>query len=127
MKLTSKAARKASLAIGAVSCLTGAVLAGTAGPASAATAHTFKVCAYGNYTAYATLPQQGGISTTLISPGTCGQLPLVSGSTYGKVYGVYNTNPDKSFYVGTAHFTASKGWTGAAKGTTTNHYLVDLG
>ncbi|MFF5858375.1 hypothetical protein ACFY8B_22545 [Streptomyces sp. NPDC012751] len=127
MKLTSKAARKASLAIGAVSCLAGAVLAGTAGPASAATAHTFKVCAYGNYTAYATLPQQGGISTVLIAPGKCEQLPLSSGSTYGKVYGVYNTNPGKSFYVGTAHFNSSTGWTGAAKGTTTSPYLANLG
>ncbi|WP_225826408.1 hypothetical protein [Streptomyces naphthomycinicus] len=127
MKFTIKAARRASLAVGAVSCLTGAVLAGTAGPASAATAHTFKVCASGNYTAYATLPQQGDISTVLIPPGKCGQLPLSSGSTYGKVWGVYNTNPGKSFYVGTAHFTASKGWTGAAKGTTASHYLVNLG
>ncbi|MFF5536240.1 hypothetical protein ACFY71_27800 [Streptomyces cinerochromogenes] len=127
MKFTSKTARRASLAVAAVSCLTGAVLAGTAGPASAATAHTFKVCAYGNYTAYATIPQQGDIATTLIAPGTCGQLPLASGSTYGKVWGVYNTHPDKSFYVGTAHFTASKGWTGAAKGSTTGPYLVNLG
>ncbi|MFB0619411.1 hypothetical protein [Streptomyces sp. AGS-58] len=127
MKFSSKAARRACLAIGAVSCMTGAVLAGTAGPASAATAHTFKVCAYGNYTAYATIPQQGDISTVLIAPGKCGQLPIVSGSTYGKVWGVYNTNPDKSFYVGTAHFTASKGWTGAAKGTASSRYLVNLG
>ncbi|MEU3862034.1 hypothetical protein AB0F03_32515 [Streptomyces sp. NPDC028722] len=126
MQFTSKA-RKAALTLGAVSCLTAGTVAATAGPAAAATAHTFKVCAQGNYSAYGELPQQGGFSTVLITPGKCATLPLAAGTTYAKVRGVYNTNPSKSFYVGTAHFTASKGYTGAAKGTATSPYLVNLG
>jgi guanyl-specific ribonuclease Sa len=125
VKLTSKV-RQAAVAVGAVSWLTGALVAGTAGSASAAAAHTFTVCAQGNYTAYADLPQQGGIATTLIRPGQCADLYISSGSTYGNVWGIYNNNPNAKFHVGTAHFTASKGWKGAAKGTTNNPYLVNL-
>ncbi|MET8946761.1 hypothetical protein ABZX30_25145 [Streptomyces sp. NPDC004542] len=126
MQFTSKAG-KAALALGAVSCLTTGAVAATAAPAAAATAHTFKVCAQGNYTAYGELPQQGGIATVLVAPGKCATLSLASGTTYAKVRGVYNTDPSKSFYVGTAHFTASKGYKGAAKGTTKNPTLVNLG
>jgi hypothetical protein len=122
MKLTTKAL-KTALAIGAVASLTAVAVAGTAGSASAATSHTLKVCASGNYTAYAEIPQQGGITTTLIAPGKCGQLSLSNGTTYAKVRGLKNNNPNKEFYVGTAHFSASKGWSGAAKGTSANPSL----
>ena len=118
--------KKAAVAAGSVALVAGAVVAGTAGTASAAVPHTFKVCAYGNYAAQAELPQQGGLSTYVISPGQCQQLPIADGSTYGKVWGYYNNNPDVRFYVGTAHFNSSTGWTGGAEGTTTSPYLVDF-
>ncbi|MGW0792715.1 hypothetical protein ACWD04_31985 [Streptomyces sp. NPDC002911] len=114
--------KKAAVTAGAVG-----LVAMTAGSASAAVPNTFKVCAYGNYTAVGELPQQGGFSTYLIRPGTCEQIPLASGTTYGKVYGFYNNNPSVKFYVGTANFTASKGWSGSAEGSTTSPWLRNFG
>jgi hypothetical protein len=114
--------RKVSLAAGAVILVTGAAIAGTAASASAA-AHTFKICAYGNYTAYAAIPQQGGIATRLASPGHCQSIGINKGTTYAKVWGRHNSGSHAKFYVGEAHFSASKGWSGAADGTTTRHSL----
>jgi hypothetical protein len=118
--------KKTAVAAGAVTLLAGAAVAGTAGTASAAVPHTFKVCAYGNYYAYADIPQQGGFATYVINPGQCQQIPIAAGSTYGNVWGFYNTHPDQKFYVGTAGFNSTTGWTGAAEGTTTSPYLVNF-
>jgi|SRR5580700_2620812 hypothetical protein len=126
MNLTSQV-RKIALTAGVVTLATGAAIAGTAVSASAAVAHTFKICAYGNYTAYGEVPQQGGFSTELASPGQCKYIPLENGSTYAKVWGLYNTHPNVQFYVGTAHFSASTGWSGAAEGTTTSPWLRNFG
>jgi hypothetical protein len=125
MRVMSKVKRFA-VAAGAASLLAGAAVAVTAGSAEAAVPHTFKVCAYGNYTAQADIPQQGGFSTYLIQPGQCQQIPIVAGSTYGNVWGFYNTHPDQRFYVGTATFNSATGWTGGAEGTTTSPYLVNF-
>ncbi|MGW4995934.1 hypothetical protein ACWEQ3_51905 [Streptomyces mirabilis] len=126
MNVISKA-KKAALTAGAVTLLAGAAVTLSAGSASAHVPGTFKVCAKGNYTAYADIPQQGGIATYEIFPGQCQQIPIADGSTYGDVWGFYNTHPDQKFYVGTAHFNAATGWTGGAEGTTTNPYLVNFG
>jgi hypothetical protein len=126
MTFSAKAKRTATAAA-AVTLLAGAAVAATSGSASAAVPYTFKVCAYGNYTAYADIPQQGDFATELIAPGQCKQIPIASGSTYGNVWGYYNTNPGQRFYVGTATFGASTGWTGGAEGTTTSPYLVNFG
>ncbi|MDX2709182.1 hypothetical protein PV350_41035 [Streptomyces sp. PA03-6a] len=120
-------AKKAAIAAGTAFLLAGAVVVGTAGSAAAAVPYTFKVCAYGNYTAYGEIPQQGGYSTYLVSPGQCQKITINSGSTYGKVWGLYNTHPNDRFYVGTANFTASKGWSGSAEGTTTSPWLRNFG
>ncbi|WP_333771536.1 hypothetical protein [Streptomyces sp. IBSBF 2435] len=118
--------KQVAVAAGAITLLAGVVVAGTARSASAAVPHTFKVCAYGNYTAQADIPQQGGFATYLIFPGQCQQIPIAEGSTYGDVWGFYNTNPDQKFYVGTAGFNSATGWTGGAEGTTTSPYLVNF-
>jgi hypothetical protein len=115
--------KKVALTAGAVTLVTGAAIAGTAVSASAAVPHTFKICAYGNYTAVGQVPQQGGEETYLAYPGQCQSIGLSDGTTYAKVWGFYNTHPDVQFYVGTAHFSASKGWSGAAEGPTTSPWL----
>jgi hypothetical protein len=115
--------RKATLAAGAVTLATGAAVAGTAAAASAATPHKLKICAYGNYAAYAEIPQQGGAASFLAFPGHCESIGLVNGTSSAKIYGLYNSGNYAKFYVGTAHFSASKGWFGAAEGKTTSHYL----
>jgi hypothetical protein len=125
MNMISKA-KKAAIAAGTIVLLTGAAVAAAAGSASAAVPHTFKVCAYGNYTAYADIPQQGGLATYVITPGQCQQIPISSGSTYGDVWGYYNNAPQTRFYVGTAALNSSTGWTGGAEGTTTNPTLVNF-
>jgi hypothetical protein len=121
----NKVFKGARVAVAAVA-VAGCGIAASAVPASAAVPHTFKICAYGNYTAYGVIPQQGA-STLLASPGQCQQVPLASGSTYANVYGLWNTHPQDSFYVGTAHFSAGTGWTGGAEGTTTAPTLVNFG
>lgn len=126
MSVVSKV-KKAAVAAGVVSSLAGALLAGTAGSAAAAVPNTFKVCAYGNYTAVGEIPQQGNVRTILIRPGQCAQIPLAGGTTYGNVYGFYNTHPDVQFYVGTASFNSWTGWSGSAEGTTTSPTLRNFG
>jgi hypothetical protein len=111
--------RKATLATGAVTLATGAAIAGTAGAASAATPHHLKICAYGNYYAVAHLPGGHEAGAT---PGHCQSISLGNDISSASIWGVYNTNGYR-FYVGTVHFSASKGWSGAAEGKTTNHYL----
>ncbi|MFB7780997.1 hypothetical protein [Streptomyces bauhiniae] len=121
MKLSSQSS-KAALAMGVACSLGVAAMLGTAGTASAATSKTFELCASGNYTVYAEFPQLGGFSTTLINRGDCWKGTVSAQATYAKVRGLYNTST-KEFYVGTAHF-SSKGWKGAARGTTTSPNLV---
>jgi hypothetical protein len=125
MRVMSKV-KRAAVAVGAASLLAGAAVAVTAGSAEAAVPNTFKVCADGNYSAQADIPQQGSRSTLVINPGQCRQIPIVSGITYGNVWGFYNTHPDQRFYVGTATFNPSTGWTGGAEGTTTSPTLVNF-
>ena len=122
----NKMFKGARVAIAAVA-VAGCGIAVSAVPASAAVPHTFKICAYGNYTAYGVVPQQGGRSTQLASPGQCQQISLANGSTYADVYGLWNTHPEDSFYVGTAHFSAGTGWTGGTEGTTTAPALANFG
>ncbi|MFE6894618.1 hypothetical protein [Streptomyces sp. NPDC057694] len=117
--------KKAAVAAGTVTLLAGAAVAGTTASASAAVPHTFKVCAYGNYSAMADIPQQGGLATFVIKPGKCEEIPIADGSTYGNVWGFYNVSGEK-FYVGTAGFNAATGWTGGAKGSTTSPYLENF-
>jgi hypothetical protein len=113
--------RKIALAAGAVTLATGAAIAGTAAAASAAAPHKLKICAYGNYWAFAQLP--GGRESFLAAPGHCASIGLVSGVSSAKIYGLYNSGNHAKFSVGTAHFSASKGWSGAAEGKTTSHFL----
>ncbi|MGW0925154.1 hypothetical protein ACWD3J_39895 [Streptomyces sp. NPDC002755] len=117
--------KKAAGAAAATSLLTVGMLAGTAGSAAAAS-NTVTVCAYGNYTIYATVPQQGYAATTLIYPGQCGSIGVADSTYYANVWGLYNTHPDVRFYVGTAHFSGSAGWFGHASGTTTAPELINL-
>jgi hypothetical protein len=114
--------RKITLAAGAVTLATGAAIAGTAGAASAATPHTLKICAYGNYWAFAQLP--GGREGFPAAPGHCKSIGVGSGISSAEIYGLYNSGNHGKFYVGTAHFSASKGWSGAAEGKTTSHSLL---
>jgi guanyl-specific ribonuclease Sa len=125
MRVMSKV-KRAAVAVGAASLLAGAAVAVTAGSAEAAVPHTFKVCADGGYTIQIDLPQENDFGTTAITAGECGQLSLASGITYGNVWGFYNTHPDQRFYVGTATFNSSTGWTGGAEGTTTSPTLVNF-
>jgi hypothetical protein len=111
----------------AAAAVAGCGIAASAVPASAAVPHTFKLCAYGNYTAYGQIPQQGNVTTLLVTPGNCQSISLAGGTTYAKVYGLWNTHPQDSFYVGTAHFSADTGWSGSAEGTTTSPYLRNFG
>lgn len=146
-------ARKAALAAGAVTVMASAAVTLSAASASAHVPQTFKVCAKGNYSAYAealSVPMEHLSSGTrsgspahpvqppvehpgspagpaLIHPGKCLVL-RVSGDINFTVRGVYNNNHSQSFYVGTAHVKAATGWTGAAEGRTgaKNSWLVDF-
>jgi hypothetical protein len=124
MSVTSQV-RNFTLAAGAVTLVTGAAIAGTAVSASAAVPHKFKLCAYGNYEAFG-IVEPSDLQTVDIPSGECASVPIGDGSTYAKVWGKYNTNHKVHFYVGTAHFSESKGWSGAAQGTTTNPSLRDF-
>jgi hypothetical protein len=112
--------RKVTLAAGAVTLATGAAIAGTAAAASAATPHTLKICAYGNYFAFAHLPNGHEVGAV---PGHCRSISLGNEVRSATIWGIYNSGNHAKFYVGTAHFSASKGWSGAAEGKTTSHYL----
>ncbi len=94
----------------------GAVLSTT--PASAAAKLT--LCSYGNYSAYATLPQQGGFATYTVAPGHCSSINVSGSTTYAKVYGLWNTHPNDSFFIVTAHFDGAQGVDIYVSGTTTD-------
>ena len=124
--------RRVAIALAASGAVSGAVLGATMASASASTIprHHVKVCAQGNYTAYAKFPSSlGGFETTLINPGNCwhSKVRLLSG--HGgrkpiKVHGVWKTNPDRSFYVGTAHYNPKRSGLGiGAEGTPARHHL----
>ncbi|WP_034087615.1 hypothetical protein [Streptacidiphilus albus] len=119
--------KRAALATGTATLLAGTAVLATSGMASAATPHVFKLCAKGNYTAFASIPQQGGFATVLITPGHCQSLPVLSTTTYGDVWGLYNTGHHAKFLVGQVHFKAGAGWSGAAEGKTNSAHLVKLG
>jgi hypothetical protein len=124
MSITSQV-KKAALAAGAVTLVTGAAIAGTQAAASAAVAHTFKICAWGDYHVFAASTQQKG--EVLVAPGHCGSFSLDRSTTYVKVTAQYGPSPLDTFYVGAARFKASKGWSGAAEGTISHHWLRDFG
>ena len=104
--------------------VTGVVASAT--PAQARQPHTLKLCGKGNYATYAEIPQQGGVATVIAFPNTCTQIYSADGTTYAKVWGIWNTHPQDRFYVGTVHFDGAAGWTGGSGGTTTSPHLVDL-
>ncbi len=110
----------------------GAVLGASMVSASASTIpyQHVEVCAQGNYTAYAQFPSGlGGFETTLIPPGTCWyeSVPAVGGATGWQpinVYGIWNTHPDQSFYIGTEWYNADVSGIGiGAERVTTSPYL----
>jgi hypothetical protein len=116
--------RKVTLAAGAVTLVTGAAIAGTAISASAAIPHTFKICAWGDYYAFAfSEPQTGEV---LVAPGHCASFSLGRSTTSAIVTGRKSSNLSEAFKLGTVHFKASKGWSGAAEGSNSHHWLRDF-
>ncbi len=109
-----------------VGVLSGAVIAASAGVASASTIPKgyVQLCAQGNYTAYLSFPDLGKTST-LVPPGQCWD-HYVGGNSWEpiKVYGVWNTNPSQSFYIGTEWYDGAVSGIGiGAEGVTTAPYL----
>jgi len=81
-----------------------------------ATGTTFKICAKGNYAAYATLPDDGNAKSATAKPGTCVTQELASGDEHSvALYGLEGTTP---FKVGDDEITA--GATLTATGTIDN-------
>lgn len=108
--------------------MTAGIVAVSAMPSQAAVAHTAKICAEGNYHAYLSIPQQGGITTYDTAPGQCNQIPVANGTTYVNVWGIYNNAPyGRKFYVGTWGVNPSRGVTLGAEGTTTSPWIRDFG
>lgn len=125
--ITARGRRRTLRAIAVAGAMTGVAVGVSVGSADADVAGQFKVCAYGNYAAYVQIPQQGGIQSFIAPQGTCTEVSIAPGTTYGNVYGIWNTDPDQSFYIGTVGLDAGTGYTAAAEGTTTSPYLVHLG
>ncbi|WP_406841647.1 hypothetical protein ACICHK_42460 (plasmid) [Streptomyces sp. AHU1] len=119
----AKSVKRAVTAVSLGALTTGLVVCGT-GSASAASVTPYKltICSNGNYSSYAVLPQQGGVSTILVKPGKCASLSLASKTTTATVRGKWNTNSG-TFYIDTVPVKASKGVLIRTYGTTTHHYL----
>jgi hypothetical protein len=117
--------RRAVISLTAGAALATAIIMGDAASAQARRPHTFKICAYGNYAAYAEIPQQR-TSTVIAHTGQCVQITTPASTTYAKVWGFWNTHPQDRFYVGTAHFKGADGYTGGANGTTGAPTLVNF-
>jgi hypothetical protein len=125
MNPTQSMRRRTLRGLAVAGALTSVAIGLSVGSAAADTAGEFKVCAYGDYAAYVDIPQQGGFSSYIAFPGTCEEIPIASGTTYGNVYGIWNTNPN-SFYIATVGLSASTGYTVAAEGTTASPYSEHL-
>lgn len=124
LNLTADGSRRTLRGL-AVAGVTAAVATGlSVSSAAADTAGEFKVCAYGNYAAYVEIPQQGGAESFIAFQGECQELGIASGTTYGNVYGIWNTHPDQSFLIATVGLNPSTGYTAGAEGTTTSPYIV---
>ena len=126
MKISGKL-KRAAVAATAAGVLSGVVIAGTAAAASASTipGGTVQICAQGNYTAYIVFPYRGGFASTLVPRGQC-WINYMGGNSWEpiKVYGVWNTHPDQSFYIGTEWYDGAVSGIGiGAEGSTTSPYL----
>jgi hypothetical protein len=124
MNPTQSMRRRSLRGLAVAGALAGVAIGLSVGSAAADTAGEFKVCAYGNYAAYVQIPQQGDIESFIAFPGTREEIGITPGTTYGNVYGIWNTNPDQSFYIGSVGLDSSTGYTVGAEGTTTSPYLV---
>lgn len=122
MKLKSnmtRHGRRTLSALATVGVLAGLATGLSVGGAAADTPGEFKVCAEGNYAAFVQLPQQGGFESFVAFPGTCEEIGIAPGTTYGNVYGIWNTHPDQSFLIATVGLSASTGYTAGAENVTT--------
>jgi hypothetical protein len=125
-----RATRRVVVALAASGAVSAAVLGATMASASASTIpyQHVEVCAQGNYTAWAEFPTRGGFETTAIAPGTCWYQAMppfgATGSEPVNVYGVWNTDPGQSFYIGTEYYNPEVSGIGiGAEGVTTSPYL----
>jgi hypothetical protein len=111
--------------------LSAGLIAVAGGPAAAATtAHQFTICATGNYTAYAVLPnrnmQTGFVTNNLKNVANCATISDLKNihSDHVIVKGIWNTHPDSSFVVGTFSFDDDEGGGADAGGSTTAPRLL---
>ncbi len=98
-----------------------------AGAASASTIRKghVKFCAQGNYAAYIKFPHRRGLESTIVPRGHC-WYQYMGGKRREpiKVYGIRNTNPSQSFYIGTRWYDGAVSGIGiGAEGVTTRPYL----
>jgi hypothetical protein len=122
MKISGRLKRIVA-AVSTVGVLSGVVIAASAGVASASTIPTGRVqlCAQGNYAAYLQFPDRGGLESALVPQGQCWD-QYMGGNSWEpiKVYGVWNTNPNQSFYIGTEWYDGAVSGIGiGAEGVTT--------
>jgi hypothetical protein len=117
----------AAVALSTAGALSGAAIVGGTASASASTipgGHV-QICAQGNYTAYIVFPDRGGLSSTLVPQGHC-WWDYMGGNSWEpiNVYGVWNTHPDQSFYIGTEWYDGAVSGIGiGAEGVTTSPWL----
>jgi hypothetical protein len=119
--------KRAAIAVGATSLISGIAIAGTAAAASASTIGVgqVQICAQGNYAAYIVFPRRGGYTSTIVPQGQC-WIKTMGGvkSEPIEVYGVWNTHPDQSFYIGTEWYDGADSGIGiGAEGVSTSPYL----
>jgi hypothetical protein len=126
MKVSGKIKRIAAAA-SAVGVLSGAAIAASAGVASASTIPTgeVQICAQGNYAAYIEFPDLNDSTSTVVPQGQCWISPVHSdGWEPIDVYGIWNTHPGQSFYIGTEWYDEAVSGIGiGAEGTSTSPYL----
>jgi hypothetical protein len=125
MKVSGRIKRLAAAA-GAVAVLSGTVIAAGAGAASASTIPKgyVQLCAQGNYVAYVKFPSRELQSFT-VKPGHCWKEYMGGRSSESiKVYGIWNTHPGQSFYIGTKKYDGAVSGIGiGAEGITTKPHL----
>ena len=126
MKVSGRLKRMA-VAVGTAGVLSTAVITASAGAASASTIPNGQVqlCSQGNYTVYMEFPNRGGLESTTVPQGQCWQ-HYMGGNSWEpiKVYGIWNSHPDQSFYIGIEWYDGAVSGIGiGAEGSTTNPYL----
>ncbi len=126
MKVSGKFKRMAA-AVGTAGVLSAAVITASAGAASASTLPKGRVqlCSQGNYTAYLKFPYRGGLESYAVPRGKCWN-HYMGGNRWEpiKVYGVWNSHPNQSFYIGTKWYDGAVSGIGiGAEGSTTKPYL----